>query len=367
MPLTLGLTGMDPATEAALKAAFIEANARLGDRWTLVPDADAVHVVVDMDSMYGPMSWLRLHAAGRQVIGLTSASRTQTDYRLGRPFDVAQLTALLSDVARGSGIELQGVAAAPAVAAADAAAPVVAPPPLPETPAAARDVPVADSPSPAGTGSEAAIPAAVTAPPAAAVAAEPPASDPAGRTLAEWLQPGALSGRVRIACADGPALFIDATGDSWHGPATLKAIAPCFAGRIADAAIETPDADTWDRDAAAAGAPQALARLRWMGGLLAGGGELLPGLDPVGRFQLNKWPQTEREYPRHFRIATQMMKGPATMAEIAAASGVPVADVADFINANLATGFAEPVVDAAPAADEPAKSRGGLLGRLRSR
>ena len=97
MSLTLGLTGMDPATEAALKAAFQEANARLGGHWSLVPDAEAGHVVVDMDIMYGPMSWLRLHAAGRHVIGLTSAPRTQTDFRLGRPFDVEQLMQLLAE------------------------------------------------------------------------------------------------------------------------------------------------------------------------------------------------------------------------------------------------------------------------------
>ena len=42
-----------------------------------------------MDSMYGPMSWLRLHAAGKQVIGLTSAPRTQTDFRLERPINSA--------------------------------------------------------------------------------------------------------------------------------------------------------------------------------------------------------------------------------------------------------------------------------------
>src|SRR3546814_5567771 len=87
MSLTLGLTGMDPATETALKAAFTDANARIGSPWQLVPEAEAGHVMVDMDSMYGPMSWLRLHAAGKQVIGLTTAQRTQTDSRLGRPFD----------------------------------------------------------------------------------------------------------------------------------------------------------------------------------------------------------------------------------------------------------------------------------------
>src|SRR5690554_5404962 len=116
MSLTLGLTGMDPATEAALKATFIEANARLGGHWSLVPDGEAGHVIVDMDSMYGPMSWLRLHASGRKVIGLSSAPRTQTDYRLGRPFDTVQLVALLAGVARAEGVELQAEAAdAPAV------------------------------------------------------------------------------------------------------------------------------------------------------------------------------------------------------------------------------------------------------------
>ncbi|NUS39854.1 MAG: hypothetical protein HOQ02_12635, partial [Lysobacter sp.] len=67
MAHTLGMTGMDPATESALKAAFEQANAQLGRAWRLVPDQDADYVVVDMDSMYGPMSWLRLHAAGKQV------------------------------------------------------------------------------------------------------------------------------------------------------------------------------------------------------------------------------------------------------------------------------------------------------------
>ena len=67
MSLTLGMTGMDPATENDLKAAFEQANARMPRRWRLLPEADADYVVVDMDSMYGPMSWLRLHAAGKIV------------------------------------------------------------------------------------------------------------------------------------------------------------------------------------------------------------------------------------------------------------------------------------------------------------
>ena len=70
-------------------------------------------------------------------------------------------------------------------------------------------------------------------------------------------------------------------------------------------------------------------------------------------------------FPKHFRIATAMMKGPATLQEIAEASGVPVSDVADFINANLATGFAEPWSEPAPEPTDAGKP--GLFGRLRGR
>ena len=41
MSPTLGMTGMDPATESALRSAFDQANARLQGRWRLVPEADA--------------------------------------------------------------------------------------------------------------------------------------------------------------------------------------------------------------------------------------------------------------------------------------------------------------------------------------
>ena len=103
MPLTIGLAGMDPATETALKAAFLESNQRLGGRWELLPETQADHIVVDMDSMYGPMSWLRLHASGKRVGGLTSATRAQTDFRLGRPFSADSLTALLQEIAAQAG------------------------------------------------------------------------------------------------------------------------------------------------------------------------------------------------------------------------------------------------------------------------
>src|SRR3546814_16100444 len=59
-----------------------------------------------------------------------------------------------------------------------------------------------------------------------------------------------------------------------------------------------------------------------------------------------------------------MMKGPATLAEIAGASGMPVADVADFVNASLATGFADIAPNTPPDPAEPAKPT-APFGRLR--
>jgi len=65
---------------------------------------------------------------------------------------------------------------------------------------------------------------------------------------------------------------------------------------------------------------------------------LLPGFSPGKKFLLTKWPQIEREFPKHFRLATVMMKGPALIKEIAELSGVTQAEVADFVNAGLLAG-----------------------------
>ncbi len=361
MPLTLGMTGMDPATETALKAAFTDANARLDGMWQLLPESQAGHVMVDMDSMYGPMSWLRLHAAGKRVIGLTTAPRTQTDFRLGRPFDSESIAALLREIATGQDV-------VPAPQADEAVAPPPdAPVPAPSIPAASTAVPAVaaapEAPVAAGPAPEqASVPAAAPEPPPASPEPSPPPAAPRERRLADWLVPGALAGRVRYRAADGSELLIDPVERRYHGPASLKPLAASFGGPVAREDFEDLDDAAWARAATAPAQP--LQRLQWLGALLAGAGSLLPDHDPGARYRLNRWPQTEREYPKHFRIATQMMKGPATLAEIAQGSGMPAEDVADFVNANLATGFAEPVAETPPEPVEPPRPT-GLFGRLR--
>ncbi|WP_152540862.1 hypothetical protein [Luteimonas huabeiensis] len=335
MGLTIGLTSMDKATETALRAAFDAAGQALRGGVALVGEESADYVVVDMDSMYGPMGWLRLHAAGKQVVGLTSAPRTQADFHLGRPFDTASTVALLREIAAHAGLDPDALDAA---ADAAAPAPVPAAGPTPTTGTTADETPapmVAPGPLPAT------------------------ASD--GGSLPEWLRPGRLNGRLRLRRDTAPTLWIDCEARQYFGPAQLKPLAPYFAEPLDATAFEPVDEAAWASGIRGASA-HPIARLVWFGGLLAGRGRLLPGFDAEARYLLSRWPQTEREFPRHFRIATAMMKGPATLAEIAEASGTPDTEVADFVNASLATGYAERYVEPPPEPAPPPRS--GLFGRF---
>jgi hypothetical protein len=351
MSHSIGMTGMDPQTGAALTEALLQATRQIGGGWRVVDDQDADFVFVDMDSMYGPMSWIRLHANGKQVIGVTSASRTQADYHLARPFDAASVTALLQSISHGS-------------TAADAP-PVPVAEPAPAPPADADTAPVVE-PTPAPIQAEAA--ATATEP----VAPPPPAPEPVPESVPEreplfvdWMAPGVLDGHVRFQRGDGPALLIDADARQYHGPATLKPLADAISGPVQRKEFIMVPAAEWPGEAKAAGDAQPLTRLQWFAGLVAGHGSLLPGYDPLAKYRLGKWPQTEREFPKHFRIATVMMKAPATLSEIAEGSGVGIEEVADFVNANLATGYAEPWQETS-SEPEPHKP-GGLFGRLRGR
>ena len=365
MALTLGTTGMDSKTEADVRSAFNTANNATGHHWVLTNEDSADFVVVDMDSLYGPMSWIRLHAAGRQVIGLTAMEKTQTDYRLSRPIDPGHFTALLREIAGDTPADatVAPIESAPAVS-------TPAPAPSDQLPDAHAlpDDEVDARPDEAPAMATIPVTAAVPEPaPEADVESQPQSQLPPDRPLASWLTSDGLERRVRLQRGDAPVLLIDPRSKVYHGPTTLKPLAACFEGTLLIGDFDTPDAAAWETEAAKLGVAQPLARLQWLGGLLGGSGQSNIGLDPEGKYRLTKWPQTEREYPKHFRIATAMMKGPSTLDDVCAASGVDRAEVADFINANLATGYAELVLPPAPEPDQPAKSGGGLFGRMRGR
>jgi hypothetical protein len=370
MAHSIGMTGMDPQTGAALTEALEQAIRKHGGAWRLSGDQDAEFVFVDMDSMYGPMSWLRLHANGKRVIGMTSASRTQTDFHLARPFDAGSVLALLQSIVQVPGATPAAETAMPA------APPPPAPPPAAAAPAIEAAPPLHATPAPAPTdrlpeevaapADEEQVPESVAAPvtgPVQHAAAEAAAErEPA---FLDWMAPGVLNGRFRYQRGDGPAVMIDADARQYHGPAGLKPLADAISGSVHKHDFLMVPAAEWPAAAQAAGEAQPLARLQWFAGLVAGQGSLLPGHDPLARYRLTKWPQTEREFPKHFRIATVMMKAPATLAEIAEGSGVGIGEVTDFVNANLATGYAEPWREPEPSPET--QKPGGLFGRLRGR
>jgi hypothetical protein len=337
--------GLSREEEAEVVSRFKQANARTGNRWLVTPETEAAVLVIDMDSMYGQMSLMKAIGTGKILVALTASGRAETDYVLQRPVTADALVALLE--------RIDGAAPAPAAKAAE---PVAAPAPPPPAPAPAP-TPVAAAPVPA--------PAATPAPSPRVTSEQPafvPPARPAEPRLADYLRPGALAGPVRLQLAGAPDLVLDPATQTYLSGASLKPLAPYCTAVIRESDLAPVDAAQLPALSAQLGGSQPWARLAWLCALTGGNGALAPGYGPNDRYKLLKWPQTEREFPKHFRIATVMMKGPANLTEIAEQSGVSLAEVIDFVNASLVSGVAESDVPA-PASAGPDK--GGLLGRFR--
>ncbi|MDO5609548.1 MAG: hypothetical protein Q4G62_01990 [Pseudomonadota bacterium] len=346
---TLGFTGMDNPTKDVLSTTFAEA-ARRRQLDLIQIDGDAAdYVVVDMDSLYGPMSWLQLHNAGRKVIGYTSATRSQTHYTLRRGFDSAAVDALLDE------LDLPLIAqTSQATAAAQPDAQDAAPIPPAERPAQTRaEIIEDDAPSSKAASATHATP---QTEPATAT------QDSNDLALHDWLMPGKLGQPVRLAAA-GQVLYIDPRRNAYIGPATLKPLQALLETALEASNFTPIDSGEWAQALESTGSAQPLSRLRWYAALLAGDGQLLPPFKPDDKFRMTKWVQTEREFPKHFRIATAMMKGPANLAEIATAATVSEAEAADFLNACVTIGVTQPVLP--EPINETNAARGQLFSRLR--
>lgn len=301
-----------------LHEAFLAAAERLQLDLQLRPDANADFVVVDMDSLYGPLSWLQLYNAGVTVIGYTHATRCHTHFRLARDFDEAAMEALLNELAI-----------------------------LPKSGSTAAKF--AQDASAAQTQ--------VTASPAEPFVVE---GNTRAKLLGCWLASGELQGLVRLQHEATPPLVLDMDSAQYYGPRTLKPLLPLFQSPLQpEDFVPLPE----NTDLGSTGDEQPLSRLLWFAALLRGGGRLLPPHDPNARYRLSKWIQTEREYPKHLRIASALMKAPATIAEIVRGAMASEAEVADFLNACLAIGSAEAVLPSAEPPPEPSP-RPGLLKRL---
>lgn len=341
--------GLSREEEAKVTAIFQQANARSGNRWQLTTENASGVLVIDMDSMYGQMSLMKAIGSGQVLVALTASGRAETDYVLTRPVTVDALANLMSQV-DGRPVAEPAAAAAPE----PAPAPVQSLEPVP-VPAFER----VTAPTPVVLATHAVEQAAAPLAPAA----ESAPAGPAETRLAELLRPGALPGPVRLRLAGAPDLVLDPASQTYLGGSVLKPLLPFCAAILRDADLHPVAAADLPALATSLGGSQPWPRLAWLCALSGGNGALMPGFSPNHKYKLLKWPQTEREFPKHFRIATVMMKGPASLTEIAELSATPLAEVIDYVNACLASGVAEPEAGT-PATADVAKG-GGLLGRFR--
>lgn len=347
---TLCFTGFSRDEAAAIQAQFEQIRPSLASDWVIEPETEAQVLVIDMDSMYGHMTWLKAHNSGKTTVGLTAGARSETDHVLTRPLGNGALSALLEQIAAGlpSVAPMQDTLAR--ITGQQAAMP-----PLPASPRSTGQQPAmpptptpAPAANPRATGQQPAMPANprstgqmpafnADAMRSTGQMAAMPARDP---MLGDLLKPGALAGPAKFQLPGAPLLVIDPGTQTYLGGSALKVFQP-YAETSVRAEDFTPvDANELALLTVQLGGAQPWARLAWLAALAGGRGVIAPGNDPNASYKLVKWPQTEREFAKHFRIATVMMKGPARLTDIAEQCGMPLAEVTDFVNANLATGYA---------------------------
>ena len=337
--------GLSREEEAEVVTRFKQANAQVGNRWLVTPETEASVLVIDMDSMYGQMSLMKAIGSGKILVALTASGRAETDYVLQRPVTTEALVALFEQIS--SGVPAEAVAPAPVAAAAPTPDPVPEPVAAPPAPVSAVEAPAPVATSPRVTSEQPAF--------------TPTARQPDPR-LADYLRPGILTGPVRLQSPGAPDLVLDPASQTYLSGSALKPLLPYCSSVIRENDLVPVAPADLPALATQLGGSQPWARLVWLCALAGGNGALAPGYGPNEKYKLLKWPQTEREFPKHFRVATVMMKGPANLSEIAEQSGVPLAEVIDFVNACLVLGVAEPETAVPVTADA---GKGGLLGRFR--
>ena len=350
----IALSELETGDADLFRAALARLLGRLTQHWEWSDLAHADLVIVDMDSLFGHMAWLKAHATGKQVITHARSGKVHgSDLVLGKPFDDDAFAAVLEQAGR----VLDQLA--PAAVAEDAAP--IAPAPKPAATAAEHATARVRAPQPVELEHDmaAAAEVAVAEPPAPepAPAAFVPPPEPEPRTIAELLARKPPTGPVQV----GELLIDPEHGAYFTVEASLK---PLRALLEREASALLP-ANIVQVNKARAGKAHPLLRLRWFAGLIATPGKLAHGLRHEERCKLARWPQTEREFPRHFRIATAMMKEAATPAGIAATSGAPLPDVIDYINASRAAGWLAIERDEPPLVEEEPPQRGALLSRFR--
>ncbi|GAA0709907.1 hypothetical protein GCM10009105_10730 [Dokdonella soli] len=322
--LTVCVVGAAAEAAADINRLIDNQRGSLQARWRTGDHASADLLLIDAESVYGHMDWLKAQSSNRLAAAFTTAPEAyEAELWLRKPIAAADLVALLNRV--GAGLTGHPPQAAPA--------------PEPVTPVRAAPEPIAAKPEP------------VPAPPA-----------PRSLQLADLLEANSpVPGLLRLTAEGLPTLLLDPRKRVWHTTATLKALSGWCTRALAENEVKALN-DLEFQAAIAATPGEPYARLQWLVHLLRGAGRLEADLDVNARFKLSRWPRSEREFPKHFRIATMMLKQSCTLDEIASESGATIAEVSDFVNAYRAIGFVEQEAAVRPTDDA---SRSGLFARMK--
>ncbi len=300
---TIALAGMSNEQIDAFRTA-LKICAAAG--WTLVDGVQADLVVVDIDDSDEPLRRLRAEpgAARRIAVFTDRADPLDHELALKKPLYSNKLKSLLDCVDE---LLVQADTDASAL-----------PQPLPAGPSEAQDATTA------------------TIDPSTSASAETTQIHDRHEerpTVGAHLLAGAVDGPWRVELG-GIELLLDPDNDSYHAAAAIKPLQALLGLPFESA--QPLDAEAIERMRGTPALP--MMRLRWFAALCGMPGPSTAIVDPQAAYRLARWPQIEREFPQHFRMAKAMLKCAGTPHEIAAAAGTAVEDVVAFIRAYRITG-----------------------------
>ena len=98
----IAVTGASERDAARIAALLERHRHKLSSSWESAQAADADLLLVDVESMYGQMDWLRARSRGRLVVAYTSASEPlEPEFSLRKPVVSGELVALLNRISAG--------------------------------------------------------------------------------------------------------------------------------------------------------------------------------------------------------------------------------------------------------------------------
>jgi hypothetical protein len=390
--MSIAVVGVSDEEAAHLRLLMRKCAKDLDAVWRWGSEDHADLIVVDPASFAGQMTRTRAQTAGMRCAVFATAEVEGADLILRRPLQTANVIAVLNEVtgARPNAAQIapnsadfytrdigeithsadvaatdaprprdaQGSGEAPAQGLELRGAPPRAARPLALDPDAATMLGArAEEHAPPADGAPAAMRPAPSKNYASRAAM---LADTAPRSLRAYLDEDLLGGPARIVLADAPALALDPKLKVFHAPGGLSTLEPyCRTTlRLCDwQPLTTAELGQWRVTQPA----QPYSRLLWLDALVHSQGNLAAHLDPGGTYRLTRWVEIEKDLSRYFRIASAMLQ-PARLHEIAAASGAPMADVFDLVNAYDAIGL----IEWQPRARREEKPAPGFLQRLRN-